>query len=145
MVTIANSVNTVSITNSTVDNAVGLCFFDPATEALIEVNQTPSHYLTVEPNQQVLRKYYMVTAPGQTVSYAKIKIANKTTLEDKFSIKTIIGSDNPTTSAYLTLPDFNSFRYLNPVAGEFIPVWILITSKTPINEVVSIDIELEYE
>lgn len=145
MATIANSVSTVTITSGTVDNAVGICYFDPVTESLLEISSLPNHYLTVEPNQQVIRKYYVVVAPGEIVSYVKVKVLDKESISDKYSIKLIIGTDSPTSGSFVALPDFNSFKYVNPVTGDFIPLWVLVTAKTPINEVVDIGIELEYE
>lgn len=145
MANIANSVGSVAITNTTVSNAVGICYFDPLTEALLEINDIPNHYLAVEPTQQVIRKYYIVVAPNETISYVKVKIANKDDLVDNYSVKLVISSDAPTSDAFTGLPDFNSFRMLNPSAGNFIPLWVLISSKTPINEISDIDLELEYE
>jgi hypothetical protein len=144
MANIANPVNTVAITNDTVGDVVGLCYFDPVTESLIEISDIPNHFLTVQPFEQVIRKYYAVVSPGQVVDYIKVKIP-KDGMEDLYSIKVIISQDNPSADSFAGIPDFNSFRLNNPVAGDFVPVWVLVSSKTPVNEIINISIELEYE
>ena len=144
MTTIANSVGSVTITSSTVNSAVGICYFDPLSEALLEISEIPNHYLSVQPSEQVIRKYYIVVAPGETVSYVKVKVSNKDELIDNYSIKMVVSLEDPTSDSFAGLPDFNSFRVLNPPAGAFMPVWILIGSNTPINEISKIELELEY-
>ncbi len=144
MTDIAQSVNAVTVTNEMVDNAVGICYFDPLSESLIELSQLPDHYITVDPLQQIVRKYYIVVSPGETVSYIKASVSEEG-LEDMFSVKTIIDNNEPGVEAFSVLPNFNSYTVPNPVPGDFISLWLLITSKTPLNEVLSINIDLEYE
>lgn len=145
MANIASSANQVIITNSTVGGVVGLCYFDPITETLLEINDIPNHVITIDPGQNVLRKYYIVVSPGETVAYIKIKFSNTDVLNHQHSIKTIIGDIPPTVNSFAVLPEFNSFRFLNPDAGAFVPVWLLISSKYSLNEVVNISVDLEYE
>lgn len=145
MATIAQAADSVTITSSTVDDAVGVCFFDPIEETLLEISDIPNHYLSVEPNQQVLRKYYTVVTPGVTVSYIKVSIPNKEELQDSYSIKMIVSDEAPTADSFSGLPDYNSYRIISPTAGAFIPLWILVSSKSATNEVLDIELELEYE
>jgi hypothetical protein len=144
MTNIAQSVNTVTVTNEMVDNAVGICYFDPLSESLIELSQLSEHYITVDPLQQIVRKYYIVVAPGEVVSYVRASVSEEG-IEDMFSVKTIVGTSEPGVEAFSALPNFNSYTYPSPMAGDFISLWLLITSKTPLNEVLNIEINLEYE
>ena len=77
MTNIAQSVNTVTVTNEMVDNAVGICYFDPLSESLIELSQLSEHYITVDPLQQIVRKYYIVVAPGEVVSYVRASVSEE--------------------------------------------------------------------
>jgi hypothetical protein len=145
MAIVANSPSTVPITGSTVDQAVGLCYFDPTDESLLELSQLPDHYITLQPHKVVMRKYYLVVDPSEVISYIRVKVPNNDGMDNLFSIKTIIGNDEPQVGSFEALPEYNSFKINNPTAGAFIPVWILIESKTPLNEVLNMDIEVEYE
>lgn len=144
MMNIANSVNTVSITSDTVSDVVGICYFDPITEALIEISDMQNHFFTVEPLRKVLRKYYLVVSPGNSLLYAKVRVSGDE-LDGLYSIKTILSDMTPTAEQFSMLQDFNSFRVDNPRPGDFIPMHILIESRTPINEVLNMDIEIEYD
>jgi hypothetical protein len=144
MATIANPVNTVTITASTVAGAVGLCYFDPLTEELLEISEIPNHFLTVQPFQQVVRKYYLVVAPGESLSYVQVRIHGEG-LEDLYSIKSILSNAEPTSDSFSVIPDFNGYRVNSPTAGEFIPLHVLISSKTPVNEILNVSIDIEYE
>lgn len=144
MTKILNPISGALVTSSTVADAVGICYFDPISEQLLELSSAYNHFVSVEPQKAILKKYYAVVAPTGVVSYIKISIP-KAGLEEHFSVKTIISVDEPSLENFELLPDFNSFRFINPTPGAFTPIWLLVKSKTPINEILPISLELEYE
>jgi hypothetical protein len=75
MTDIAQSVSSVIIDNDIVDNAVGICYFDPISESLIELSRLNNHYISVEPLHQAIRKYYIVVSPGESVSYVRASVS----------------------------------------------------------------------
>ena len=77
MTTIAQSVNSIAITNSTVNSAVGICYFDAQSESLLELSQLPNHHIMVDPLRQVIRKYYIVVSPGEVLSYVKASVSRR--------------------------------------------------------------------
>lgn len=141
----ANSVNSVVIEVDTVANDVGICYFNPATESLMEINSANSHYLSLKPLEKTILKYYLVVNAGVApLDYVKISIV-KDNIEDYYYIKTIIGNDIPVVADFDVLPDFNSFRVNNPVSEAFIPVWFLVSSLEQINSVLTFKMEIEYD
>lgn len=145
MTTIATSPSSVAITSGTVTNDIGICYFDPISESLLEINSLPNHFLSVEPFSTVLKKYYLVIEPGVSVNYVRIKPVVDASLEDAFSIKVMITDEKPSVYIFDDFPNFNSFRVDNPSDGIFIPIWILLRSKVSINSVNRIQLEIEYE
>jgi hypothetical protein len=132
------------ITASTVDE-VGICYFDPFTEELLELNSANGHFLSVSPMQKIIRKYYLIVSPGETFAYVKIKLINSQNIENLYSAKVIISEIQPTINSFDVLPDFNAYKISSPMAGHLIPVWILLNSKSPINDIVKVDIKVDYE
>lgn len=145
MTTIANSPNTVSITNATVSGSVGICYFDPITESLLEIDQVQNHFVSVEPFSTILKKYYLVTSPDDALDYIRVKTQASTDLEDLYSIKIIISNETPSVYNFDDLPNLNSFRIDSPSSGIFIPLHILVKSKVSINTIHKIQLEIEYE
>lgn len=141
----ANSVNSVVIALDTVANDVGICYFNPATESLMEINASNNHYLSLKPMEKSILKYYLVVNSGvPPLNYVKISVV-KDNIEDFYSIKTIIGNDIPVVSDFDALPDYNSFRVNTPASEAFIPVWFLVSSLEPISKVLTFKLEVEYE
>lgn len=129
----------------TVNHKVGLCYFDPFEETLKEFDGTFRSFLTVESGGQVVRKFYIVVAPGETVDYVRLRVLESDALKENYSMKVIIDKSEPSASTYESVPEFNSYKYVNPQAGDFIPVWMLLESNFSIPEILDIEVELEYE
>lgn len=132
------------ITASTVDE-VGICYFDPFQEELLELSSLNGHFLSVNPLQKIIRKYYLIVSPGETLAYVKIKLVNSQNIENLYSAKVIISEIQPSISSFDVLPDFNAYKISSPQAGHLIPIWILLDSKNPINDIVKVDIKIDYE
>lgn len=141
----ADSVNSVIITSSTVNADVGICYFNPVTESLLEISAAPNHFMSLKPLEQTILKYYLVVSPGiATPSYVKIRV-KKDNIEDYYTIKTILGEVQPSIDDFVSIPNFNSFKVVSPTVGAFIPIWFLVSSVEQVNEVLTFNIEIEYE
>lgn len=145
MATIIQSPESATIDSNTVTQLVGLCYFDPETESLLELDKLPDTFLSVEPNSFAMRKFYMVMSPDENVDYAQISLVLQDSNSSSYSVKVIISEDEPPFDAYSILPSFNSFGVNNPPRGDFMSVWLLIENIAKVNEIVNIGIELEYE
>ena len=132
------------ITASTVDE-VGICYFDPFKEELLELNALNGHFLSVNPLQKVIKKYYLVITPGKSINEVRLKLVNSQKIDNLYSAKVIISETSPSISSFDILPDFNAYRISMPQSGHLIPIWILMESKSPINDIVKIDIQVSYE
>ncbi|RLA65999.1 MAG: hypothetical protein DRQ78_04830 [Epsilonproteobacteria bacterium] len=145
MATITQSPETATIDEDTVDQAVGLCYFDPETETLIEIDKLPDLFLTVEPEGSAIRKFYLVTSPVDMIAWVKLTILSDDYNSTTYSIKLIISEDEPPVNAFGILPSYNSYKIENPPMGEFMSVWILIENISKVNEVVNVDLRIDYE
>lgn len=131
------------ITNTTsLSQQVGLCYYDPIDETLKEFNTIPSHLMSVNPYETVLRKYYLVAQAN--VSAVSIRLTDSSNL-NIYSAKVIISDLEPTIDLFDTLGSFNNYVISNPTAYTLIPVWILLNSTSPLSTIGSLQIEIEYE
>lgn len=145
MATINQSPQSATIDTDTVAELVGLCYFDPVTETLLELSDMPDTFLSVAPNSFALKKLYMVMSPDDYVNFAQISIVPRDPQAQAYSVKVIISETEPSFESYGILPAFNSFVITNPPKGAFRTVWLLVENVYQINEVVSVDVELSYE
>ncbi|RLA66539.1 MAG: hypothetical protein DRQ78_04110 [Epsilonproteobacteria bacterium] len=145
MATISQSPELATIDNNTVDQAVGLCYFDLETETLIEIDKLPDMFLSVEPEGAAIRKFYMVMSPVDIVTWVQLFIISNDYNATTYSIKVIISEEEPPISAFSILPSYNSYRIDNPPMGEFLSVWLLIENISKVNEIVNIGLTLNYE
>ncbi|RLA65126.1 MAG: hypothetical protein DRQ78_05525 [Epsilonproteobacteria bacterium] len=145
MATITQSPETATIDEDTVDQAVGLCYFDPETESLIEISQLPDMFLSVEPEGASIRKFYIVTSPSESIMWVQLFLESNDYNATTYSIKVIISNEEPPVSAFDILPSYNSFRINNPPMGDFMSAWLLIENISKVNEIVDIGLKLQYE
>lgn len=143
MIQIANAAQDSMIDNDTVINQIGLCYYDPIDESIKEVSSLASHFMSVNPYEKILRKYYLVTK--NTLSVATIRLVDNSTGPTKYSAKVIISEIKPTISMFDSVAPFNLFKVANPQLNHLIPVWVLLESVEPITEITTMSIELEYE
>ncbi|RLA65294.1 MAG: hypothetical protein DRQ78_05385 [Epsilonproteobacteria bacterium] len=145
MATITQSPETATIDENTVDQAVGLCYFDPETETLIEISELPDMFLSVEPEGAAIRKFYMVMSPVENINWVQLFIISNDFNTTTYSIKVIISEDEPPISAFSILPSYNSYKIENPPIGEFLSVWLLIENISKVNEIVNVGLRLTYD
>jgi len=145
MATITQSPEAATIDENTVDQAAGLCYFNPGTETLIEISELPDMFLSVEPEGASIRKFYIVTSPVEIVTWVQLFLDSDDFNATTYSIKVIISNEEPPISAFSILPAFNSFKVNNPPMGEFISVWLLIENISKVNEIIDIGLRLQYE
>lgn len=138
-------------TNTTVENDVGICHLDPIEETLVELSSIPGHVLSIQPYRKALKKYFLVINPSaDPIAYVRIRPILETSNlyqdpKNFYSIKTIIAPAEPLLGTFDDLVNLNSFRIDNPTSGDIIPIWILLESKLPLNLVIGLTFEVEYE
>lgn len=138
-------------TNTTVENDVGICYLDPIEETLLELSQIPGHVLSIQPYRKAFKKYFLVINPSaDPIAYVRIRpiLESSNLYQDPknfYSIKTIISPTEPNLGNYDDLVNMNSFRIDNPTPGDIIPIWVLLESKLPLNMVIGLTFEVEYE
>jgi hypothetical protein len=134
--------------NSTVQNDVGICYFDPIDETLKELNLLNGLILTIQPYKKAIKKYYLVVNPtSSALNYVRIVPtfgSSNVTPTDYYSIKTIISSSEPTLGNYDDLVSMNSFKIINPAPGAIIPIWVFVESLLPLNAILNVAFTVTY-
>lgn len=138
------------VTNTTVDSDVGICYFDPTSESLLELSLLNGLSLTVQPYKKAIKKYYLVVNPTTsgintvTINPTFINVPSGIVPTDYYSIKTIISATEPTLGNFDDLTNLNSFTITAPDAGSHTPIWILLENLKPLSSPLSISMVLNY-
>ena len=132
------------IDGSTVDDLVGVCIYDERAEVLVEISSLQDLFISIEPEGHALRRLYLVTDPAHSLTYAKVSMALSEQFSSTYSVKIIMSHSQPPVSAFDILPEFNSFTLEYPQAENFIPIWVLVENVSKVNEIVGLDMIIEY-
>lgn len=144
-VDIIRAVESVEIDQETTSQEVGLCYFDPDTESLIELSAMTNPFISVEPFRAAIRKMFLVIKPNQTLSYIRAIPSLTEEQKELYGVKVIINHSEPSASDFSSLPEFNRYRVDSPAAGGFIPLWIYVESKVPAMHVLDLKIDVEFD
>jgi len=145
MASIVQSPTSVIIDSNTVNASVGLCRFDLETESLLEIDGMAGIFLPIDTGGAVLNKMYLVTDPVDVLNYVKLSFIEPEQNRDVYSIKVIISDEEPSFEAFDMLPSFNAYVVDNPMQGVFVAVWILVENFAPLDELLELEIEIEYD
>lgn len=137
------------VTNTTVNSDVGICYFDPTSESLLELSLLNGLSLTVQPYKKIIKKYYLVTKPSSSVATVVLTPSFVSppigiTPTDYYSLKTIISNTEPTLGNYDDLTNLNTFEIDSPGAGSHTPIWILLENLSPLSAILNISLQLSY-
>lgn len=137
-------------TNTTVQNQVGLCYFDSIDETLKELSNLDGHLLTIQSYKKAIRKYYLVANPSYgnplSVTITPIfAIITGVIPTNYYSLKTIISPTQPLLGSFDDLTSMNAATINSINSGDIIPVWILVESKLPLNMILGLSFEIDYE
>lgn len=138
-------------TSSTVGNQIGICYFDPIDETLKEIDQLTSHVLTIQPYNRGIKKYYLIVNPtGATVNSVSIQAIlgsapNSQDPTSYYSVKVIIGGTVPNQSMFDDLADENIATATNLTAGTISPIWVQVQNKAPLNALLGLIFQVNYE
>jgi len=142
---ITKSPESIIIDNNTVSQSVGLCYFDHESEELIEIDNISGMFLSINSNESLLRKMFLVTNPIDEIQVIKISTKKPDINDNVYSVKIIINEEQPSYESFNNLPSYNSFVINNPDKGKIIPTWFLIENLLPVNIIVNLDLILEYD
>lgn len=135
--------------STTVENDVGICYFDPIDETLKEISTIDNHIITIQPYKKAIRKYYLVVGTNSSITTISITPSFTSSLiidpTDYYSIKTIISATEPTLSQLDDQDDMNEAEIMNPDPGAIIPIWMLIESKVALNSILGLSFTVDYE
>ncbi len=138
--------------NTSVAQAVGLCYFDPVDESLKELSSDPNHVMTIQPFKKAIRKYYLVIDDASGLTTISVQpvfgsLPSGTVIDQNqyYSLKTIISMTEPTLSQFDDQASMDEATITGFTTGQIYPVWILLQSKTPLNMTLSLNLNLDYE
>lgn len=141
---IINNVN-ITVNSDTVSNSVGICYFDPIDEVLLELGAINS-VISVEAGAIVVKKYYIVTKTDK-IDVMNIRISRDSNpdLENLYEIKMLTMDSMPTQTDFDKVSLFNTVRIISPQKETLFPLWIMIKPKDIVNSLFSLELEIEYE
>lgn len=145
MATVLETPTAASILNDTISRAIGLCYFDAASESLLELDSVGDLFISVEQSGVSIKKFYMVIAPDSDVSSILIKVSSGDEYNNLYSAKLIISEDEPSLAVFDILPEYNSYVINNPLQGSLISVWMMVYNESRVNEINSLTLEVSYE
>lgn len=140
-------------TNNTVQNEVGICYFDPIDETLKEITLLENHVLTSQPFKKTIKKYYLIVNPtSDLITSVEIQpifgdLPDGLVIDptDFYNVKLVISNTEPTLSNFDDLDNMNSFTISNPAPGSITSIWVLVESKIPLNAILDISFDVNYE
>lgn len=145
MATINQTISSLTPDSTTTREVVGLCYFDAQTETLKEFNSMGDMFFTIHPKTYSLKKFYLVIDPSESLDYVMVQIDPEDSSYKGYTVKVLMNEGEPSISTFDVLPSFNSFRINNPTSGEFLSVWILVSSNADHNQLMNADISVTYE
>lgn len=134
---------TEQIPNGLIDD-VGLCYFDPIEEKLVELTSDAS--IVINPFEETVRRFYLIK-PSRTISgrvplYFKVGLDNISELLE-FKLKTGEERLSYVGDYYETPPNNTITIYSSPYPSGIIPLDVYCKSKT--NNSISYNLEFTIE
>ena len=135
----------ITVKSDTVSNSVGVCYFDPIEEVLLELGAV-NNVITVEAGAMIVKKYYIVTNTSK-VDVINVRAARGggTDPSSLYDIKMLSMDSMPTQDDFDKVGLFNTVRIISPQPETFFPLWIMIKPKDIVNSLFALELEVEYE
>ena len=106
-------------------NGVGICFFDPLSEALIEFNNTTK--IPVYPSEEAYRRFFIVKDSVENSFLALNTVTLQTQEAEDYTVKIV----NDKSIDISTVPDNNTFiEFFSNHPSGIIPFYLYIKSNT---------------
>ncbi len=116
-------------------NGVGVCFFDPLSEALIEFNSNTK--IPVYPSEESYRRFFIVKDSLESSFLALNTIALQTEATTDYTVKIV----NDKSIDISTVPDNNTFiEFFSNYPSGIIPFYLYI--KSNISSYIDVDLKL---
>lgn len=135
------------ITNDTVASQIGICYLDPYTETLKEIVSDSGFILGADSYTHLIHKLFLVMgSEAANIGRTKVKLRKTDEISMLFDIKVLPGTAQPTVEEFSNIPNYNSVSIDGPFqAHSFIPIYIMINSRSKINTTARIPIEVSYD
>ena len=75
----------LSSINDNPDFEIGLCYFDPVSEAILEIAPESGYVIGADSFSAIVHKIYVATGATDRISKIKVRINRTSEVEDKFS------------------------------------------------------------
>ena len=125
---------------------IGLCYFDPISEAILEIVPDSGYILGADSYSALVHKIYVATGATTGISKIKVRLKKVAGIEDKFDLKIQPGTVQPEAKSFDEIPNYNTLVIEGPIAQyTLIPVYIYIKANSYVNSIDEMPIELEYE
>lgn len=128
--------------NKPTKNGIGLCYFNPETETLVEFNTSST--IPVLPYEDSIKRYYIVRDQSfSNVNTISITITSSNT---DYIIKNIKGIVDPESSDFDSIPNNNTnVLFLSEHTSGVIPIDVYVKSNTYTLTKVPLTVEIDIE
>lgn len=145
-----NRLNTMSYDLSKLhrsqDFKIGICYYDPIRESLINVGHNSGEILGADPYKHVMHKFMLVTGKTDSISRIVVKAIGTDELRAAFDIKLLFANTRPSLMSFEEQPSFNEIEVNQPVQpNSIIPFYIYIKANSDISKMSELPIEVYYE
>lgn len=135
--------NLIKVTDETVISDAGICYFDPVEETIKEIGS--GYMMGTNPYSPVIHKLLFV-AKNNSVKYLKIKIKTNRDIERMFDIKILPGAVAPALSDFDNTDNYNELIVTESIQSySFVPFFVYIKAKVPVDKISSLPLEINYE
>lgn len=138
---LGNEASDLMIDQNTVSSDIGLCYYDPLQETILELSSLPDSMLFCKPRKKKIFGFYAVAKMGANISSAKISVSAN---EDIYRVKILHQLNTPSESDFDLVPPNNEVVLTSVQEEHLNPIWLQIQSMTGKFSLQDLELKIEY-
>ena len=128
------------------DFDIGICYYDPLKESLIEVGHNSGNILGADPYSHVMHKFVLVTGTTNRITKVGIRVVESDKIRDLFDIKVQFSNSRPSLMSFQELSNYNTIEIeTNVEPNSIIPFYIYIKANSDVTSITHLPIEVYYD
>lgn len=141
MILNGNAASDSMITVNTTSNDIGLCYYDPIQETILELSQLPDSMLFVKPRQSATLNFYLVSKLGSSITNVKVSVSSD---QETNEVKILSKPVKPSSDEFDAVQVNNYVTITSPQEEHLNPLWLQIKSLSGKVSIKDLTIDIEY-